>query len=166
MVSVQHAPIRVLIAGRSPAWSAGVAALLHDPPACIEVAGCAEEAVAGLAGGDHDLVVIDGALARALAGAAGAAAVIGALRAPEDAGGEGAALVSLAERARRRDAAESVLTDQERVVLRLMRRHLTYKEIARELGVSWHTVRTHAQSILRKRGVHSRRELEQEAMAG
>jgi len=52
------------------------------------------------------------------------------------------------------------LTDQERVVLRLMRQHLTYKEIAQQLGVSWHTVRTHAQSILRKTGVHSRRELD------
>lgn len=164
MVSVQHAPVRVLIAGRSAAWSAGVAALLHEPTACIEVAGCAEDAVAGLAAGEHDLVVIDRALARALAGGAGAAAVIDALGDADDA--EGGALVSLAERARRRDAAESVLTDQERVVLRLMRRHLTYKEIARELGVSWHTVRTHAQSILRKRGVHSRRDLEQEAVAG
>ena len=51
------------------------------------------------------------------------------------------------------------LTPQERVVLRLMRQHLTYKEIATHLGVSWHTVRTHAQSILRKTGVHSRRDL-------
>ncbi len=166
MVSVQHARVRVLIAGRSAAWSAGVAALLHDPPACIEVAACAEEAVAGLAAGDHDVLVIDRALARALAEGVSATAVIAALRSPDAADAEGAALVSLAERARRRDAAESVLTDQERVVLRLMRRHLTYKEIARELGVSWHTVRTHAQSILRKRGVHSRRELEQEAVAG
>jgi DNA-binding NarL/FixJ family response regulator len=55
--------------------------------------------------------------------------------------------------------ADAHLTDQERVVLRLMRQHLTYKEIARELGLSWHTVRTHAQSILRKTGVHSRRDL-------
>jgi DNA-binding NarL/FixJ family response regulator len=52
------------------------------------------------------------------------------------------------------------LTDQERVVLRLMRQHLTYKEIAQRLGVSWHTVRTHARSILRKSGVHSRRDLD------
>jgi DNA-binding NarL/FixJ family response regulator len=164
MVSVQHAPVRVLIAGRSAAWSAGVAALLQDPPACIEIAACPEEAAAGLAAADHDLVVIDRALARALAGA-GAAAVIEALRGGT-ADGEGAALSALAESARRRDAAESVLTDQERVVLRLMRRHMTYKEIARELGVSWHTVRTHAQSILRKRGVHSRRDLEQEVATG
>lgn len=51
------------------------------------------------------------------------------------------------------------LTDQERVVLRLMRQHLTYKEIALQMGLSWHTVRTHAQSVLRKTGVHSRRDL-------
>ncbi len=52
-----------------------------------------------------------------------------------------------------------LLTPQERVVLRLMRQQLTYKEIALELSVSWHTIRSHAQSILRKLGVHSRRDL-------
>lgn len=52
-----------------------------------------------------------------------------------------------------------LLTAQERVVLRLMRQQLTYKEIAIELSVSWHTIRSHAQSILRKLGVHSRRDL-------
>jgi DNA-binding NarL/FixJ family response regulator len=29
-----------------------------------------------------------------------------------------------------------------------------------ELGVSWHTVRSHAQSVLRKLGIHSRRDLD------
>ncbi len=53
-----------------------------------------------------------------------------------------------------------LLTSQERVVLRLMRQQLTYKEIAMELGVSWHTVRSHAQSVLRKLGIHSRRDLD------
>jgi DNA-binding NarL/FixJ family response regulator len=53
-----------------------------------------------------------------------------------------------------------LLTSQERVVLRLMRQQLTYKEIAIELGVSWHTVRSHAQAVLRKLGIHSRRELD------
>lgn len=67
---------------------------------------------------------------------------------------------SLADMARRRGEPEIELTDQERVVLRLMRQHLTYKEIAQRLGLSWHTVRTHAQSILRKHGVHSRRDLD------
>lgn len=67
---------------------------------------------------------------------------------------------SLADMARRSGAGDVRLTEQERVVLRLMRQHLTYKEIAQRLGVSWHTVRTHAQSILRKSGVHSRRDLD------
>ena len=61
---------------------------------------------------------------------------------------------------RRTAPREVLLTEQERVILRLMRQHLTYKEIAQRLGVSWHTVRTHAQSILRKSGVHSRRDLD------
>lgn len=72
---------------------------------------------------------------------------------------------SLADMARRGSGADNMLTDQERVVLRLMRQHLTYKEIAQQLGLSWHTVRTHAQSVLRKSGVHSRRDL-QHAPAG
>lgn len=67
---------------------------------------------------------------------------------------------SLADMARRQGEPQVDLTDQERVVLRLMRQHLTYKEIAQRLGLSWHTVRTHAQSILRKHGVHSRRDLD------
>lgn len=66
---------------------------------------------------------------------------------------------SLADMARRRPGPDTLLTDQERVVLRLMRQHLTYKEIAQQMGLSWHTVRTHAQSVLRKSGVHSRRDL-------
>jgi len=70
------------------------------------------------------------------------------------------ALRPLADLMRRTGPREVLLTEQERVVLRLMRQHLTYKEIAQRLGVSWHTVRTHAQSILRKSGVHSRRDLD------
>jgi DNA-binding NarL/FixJ family response regulator len=70
------------------------------------------------------------------------------------------ALRPLADLARRSGPREVLLTEQERVVLRLMRQQLTYKEIAQRLGVSWHTVRTHAQSILRKFGVHSRRDLD------
>jgi DNA-binding NarL/FixJ family response regulator len=67
---------------------------------------------------------------------------------------------SLTDLARRTQPRRVLLTDQERVVLRLMRQHLTYKEIALHLGISWHTVRSHAQSILRKLGVHSRRDLD------
>lgn len=164
MVPVHNAPVRVLIASRSPAWSAGIACLLPERLR-VEVADTVEEALAGLSRGDHDLIVIDRPLARALAAGAGLPGDLAA--ALERAGdGEPAPPEPLAEWARRRDAADAALTDQERVVLRLMRQHLTYKEIAQRLGVSWHTVRTHAQSILRKRGVHSRRDLEQEVMVG
>ena len=67
---------------------------------------------------------------------------------------------TLSDLARRTQPRRVLLTEQERVVLRLMRQHLTYKEIALHLGISWHTVRSHAQSILRKLGVHSRRDLD------
>jgi DNA-binding NarL/FixJ family response regulator len=144
MVLVPQDPVRVLIAGRSPAWSAGVASYLPAPPLRVDVAPTVEDALAGIAAGGHDLVLIDRDLARALARSATAA---GDLR-------------PFLERARMDEAADALLTGQERVVLGLMRQHLTYKEIAQRLGVSWHTVRTHAQSILRKRGVHSRRDLE------
>lgn len=172
MVPVHNAPVRVLIASRSPALSACIAAFLPDSSLDVELAGTVEEALAGLAAADHDLVIIDRGLARALV--AGAAAGLGPVPLGEEAlealaealrGDEEEATGSLSplvESARRRDAADALLTEQERVVLRLMRRHLTYKEIAQSLGVSWHTVRTHAQSILRKRGVHSRRDLERD----
>ncbi|MDX6645076.1 MAG: hypothetical protein QOK40_803 [Miltoncostaeaceae bacterium] len=66
---------------------------------------------------------------------------------------------ALARGTRRERLRTDSLTDQERAVLRLMRQQLPYKEIAAHLGVSWHTVRSHAQSVLTKLGVHSRREL-------
>lgn len=55
--------------------------------------------------------------------------------------------------------ADGVLTRRERVVLDLILQHLTDKEIAQRMGISWHTVRSHTRSILRKHGVHSRREI-------
>jgi DNA-binding NarL/FixJ family response regulator len=67
---------------------------------------------------------------------------------------------SLSDLARKTEPRRVLLTEQERVVLRLMRQQLTYKEIALHMGISWHTVRSHAQSILRKLGVHSRRDLD------
>lgn len=67
---------------------------------------------------------------------------------------------SMGELVERTAPRKVLLTSQERVVLRLMRQQLTYKEIAIELGVSWHTVRSHAQAVLRKLGIHSRRELD------
>lgn len=66
---------------------------------------------------------------------------------------------SMGELVQRTGPRNVLLTPQERVVLRLMRQQLTYKEIAIELSVSWHTIRSHAQSILRKLGIHSRRDL-------
>jgi DNA-binding NarL/FixJ family response regulator len=144
MVSVTQDPVRVLIAGRSPAWSAGIASFLCDPPLRVDIAPTVDLALADIAAGDHDLLVIDRALAQALAGSLA----------------DAVALSPFLERARREEAADRLLTERERVVLGLMRHHLTYKEIAQRLGLSWHTVRTHAQSILRKRGVHSRRDLE------
>jgi DNA-binding NarL/FixJ family response regulator len=59
-----------------------------------------------------------------------------------------------------------VLTRRERVVLDLIRQHLTDKEIAQRMGISWHTVRSHTRSILRKHGVHSRREIAVRGLRG
>ncbi len=73
---------------------------------------------------------------------------------------EAGAAQSIGELVERTVPRRVLLTSQERVVLRLMRQQLTYKEIAMELGVSWHTVRTQAQSVLRKLGIHSRRDLD------
>lgn len=67
---------------------------------------------------------------------------------------------SMGELVERTGPRRILLTAQERVVLRLMRQQFTYKEIAIQLNVSWHTVRSHAQSILRKLGIHSRRDLD------
>lgn len=50
------------------------------------------------------------------------------------------------------------LTPRERDVLRMLARGMGGTQIARELTVSTHTVRTHIQNILRKLGVHSRLE--------
>ena len=73
---------------------------------------------------------------------------------------ESVAAHSIGELVERTAPRRILLTSQERVVLRLMRQQLTYKEIALELGVSWHTVRSQAQSVLRKLGIHSRRDLD------
>ncbi len=62
--------------------------------------------------------------------------------------------------------AGGVLTRRERVVLDLIRQHLTDKEIAQRMGISWHTVRSHSRSILRKHGVHSRREIAVHGLRG
>ncbi len=61
---------------------------------------------------------------------------------------------------------DGALTPRERVVLDMMREHLTDKEIAQRMGISWHTVRSHARSILRKHGVHSRRDIAVRGLRG
>lgn len=133
MVLVPHAPVRALIASGSPEWCAATAASL-SPAFHIDVVNSIEDVFIALDAAGHDLVILDREVASAIA----------ARRA-----GDPSATLH-----------DALLTEQERVVLRLMRQHLTYKEIAQRLGVSWHTIRTHAQSILRKCGVHSRRDLE------
>ena len=200
---MQEASVRVLIASRSPAWSAGIAAFLSVAPLRAEAAFTVDSALARMEPDPVDLLIVDRALADApgvelaaevrrrhpgtrmlfaldddaperqlealAAGAAGCLlatwtreavveAVADALRGVSRFDLE--ALRPLADLARRTAPREVTLTEQERVVLRLMRQRLTYKEIAQHLGVSWHTVRTQAQSILRKFGVHSRRDLD------
>lgn len=198
-----QAPVRVLIASRSPAWSAGITAFLSVAPLATVSVSTVDAALARMDAEPADLVVIDRflgdgpgvELARELrrahpdvrmlfaiddaspesqveALAAGATGCLlpswsrdSVIEALDDAlRGVGRfdveALRPLADLARRAAPRDAALTDQERVVLRLMRQRLTYKEIAQRLGVSWHTVRTHAQSILRKTGVHSRRDLD------
>jgi DNA-binding CsgD family transcriptional regulator len=53
---------------------------------------------------------------------------------------------------------DGALTRRELTVLRLVAHGLGNKEIARELGISSHTVKYHLASLLAKLGVHSRTE--------
>jgi len=200
---VQEAPVRVLIASRSPAWAAGIAAFLAAEPVRTDCAFTVEAALARIGPSPVDLLIVGRALADApgaeladevrrhhpgtrmlfalendgpdqqlealAAGACGWILTTWTREAVVEAVGDALrgvgrfdaeALRPLADLARRTNPREVTLTEQERVVLRLMRQRLTYKEIAQRLGVSWHTVRTQAQSILRKFGVHSRRDLD------
>ncbi len=50
------------------------------------------------------------------------------------------------------------LSDRERDVLRLLRGDMTGPQVARELGMSVHTLRSHTKAIYAKLGVHGRRE--------
>ena len=56
------------------------------------------------------------------------------------------------------DSIAAVLSAREAEVLLLLERHLATDEIARELEISEHTVRSHVKSLLGKLGVSSRRE--------
>jgi LuxR family maltose regulon positive regulatory protein len=55
------------------------------------------------------------------------------------------------------------LSDREKEVLRLLSTHLSTPEIAKELVISWHTVRTHIKHIYGKLGVHNRADAVQRA---
>lgn len=55
------------------------------------------------------------------------------------------------------------LTDRELTILRAMASHLTFPEIGRELHISRHTVKSHAQHVYQKLGVASRSEAVAEA---
>ena len=199
---MSEAQVPVLVASGSPAYAAGLAGFLREPPLAPVTAHTTEAALARATERPPVLAVVgrrmaDGpgadlvgeirrrhpatrvllatwdasSAAQVEALAAGAVGVLLAgwgreavLEAVADAL-RGVArfdldvVRSLGDLARQSAVRADLLTDQERVVLRLMRQGLTYKEIALRLGVSWHTVRTHAQSILRKLGVHSRRDL-------
>lgn len=48
------------------------------------------------------------------------------------------------------------LSARETEILSLMARDYTAREIATNLGITLHTVRTHSENILRKLGVHHR----------
>ncbi|KRK33301.1 hypothetical protein FC07_GL001225 [Loigolactobacillus bifermentans DSM 20003] len=56
-------------------------------------------------------------------------------------------------------AADSQLTNTEQKVVRLMCNGLTYKAIAAEMVISYHTVKKHVQNIYSKCGINSRFEL-------
>jgi DNA-binding NarL/FixJ family response regulator len=66
---------------------------------------------------------------------------------------------------RRRPEAVDPLTSRELEVLRLVVRGLSTEQMAIDLGVSRHTVRTHVQQVLRKLGVHDRGKIARAAAA-
>jgi DNA-binding CsgD family transcriptional regulator len=51
------------------------------------------------------------------------------------------------------------LTQRQAEVARMVASRLSDAEIAKRLGVSWHTVRSHVDGVLREMGVHSRQEI-------
>jgi DNA-binding NarL/FixJ family response regulator len=200
---VSTSPVPVLIASRFPAYAAGLAGFLSNPPLRPLIAHTVGESLAVCQQTPPALALIDWQVADAPgmelatelvrrspgtrilfvvddasnqleieAMAAGASGVVlrtwtqaAVLDAVADAlrgfsRFDVDAVRSLSDLVQQTSPRQVLLTEQERVVLRLMRQQLTYKEIAMRLGVSWHTVRTHAQSILRKLGIHSRRDLD------
>jgi DNA-binding CsgD family transcriptional regulator len=51
------------------------------------------------------------------------------------------------------------LTQRQAEVARMLATRLPDAEIAKRLGVSWHTVRSHVDGVLREMGAHSRQEI-------
>lgn len=68
------------------------------------------------------------------------------------------ALATSSERPRILPDVVEPLSDRERDVLRLLRSEASGPQVARELGMSVHTLRSHTKSIYAKLGVHGRRE--------
>jgi LuxR family maltose regulon positive regulatory protein len=68
------------------------------------------------------------------------------------------ALKGSSERPRIQPDVVEPLSDRERDVLRLLRSEASGPQVARELGMSVHTLRSHTKSIYAKLGVHGRRE--------
>jgi DNA-binding NarL/FixJ family response regulator len=65
-------------------------------------------------------------------------------------------IAALLNRSRARDAQVQSLTQRERSVLQLIAKGISSREIARQLGISYTTVRTHIRSLGRKLDVHSK----------
>lgn len=65
-------------------------------------------------------------------------------------------IAALLNRTRARDAQVQSLTQRERSVLQLIAKGISSREIARQLGISYTTVRTHIRSLGRKLAVHSK----------
>jgi DNA-binding NarL/FixJ family response regulator len=65
-------------------------------------------------------------------------------------------IAALLNRSRARDAQVQSLTQRERSVLQLIAKGISSREIGRQLGISYTTVRTHIRSLGRKLDVHSK----------
>jgi DNA-binding NarL/FixJ family response regulator len=65
-------------------------------------------------------------------------------------------IAALLNRSRARNAEVQSLTQRERSVLQLIAKGISSREIARQLGISYTTVRTHIRSLGRKLDVHSK----------
>ena len=67
-------------------------------------------------------------------------------------------IATLLDKRRAMDTQLESLTTREKEVLRLMAEGMSSRDIARRLGISYTTVRTHIRSLGSKLGVHSKLE--------